>query len=533
VEQTLKLMQWPASVGRAPRERLLIAAFLIAGCIFLFMDGRTVPIILWDESRTAANALEMRSTGFSLVTTYEFRPDLWNTKPPLLIWLMTGSMSLFGPSEWAIRLPSALAAAGTLLCLILFVRRVTLSITTALLAAAMLLLSPGFFGEHGARTGDYDALLLFFVTAALQLSYFAIHRARPALKLLVAIGLVVALAGLTKTVSGFVPLAGAGLYLLATGRWVRLLSNWRRYAVAVVIGVAPLLIFYLAREAASPGYLAAAMHNDLGGRFTQPLTARVTGPSYYVTELFVGWFFAGPLLLLAPLAARCVSKRNRALLLWSLYVSAGTLAVYSASSTRLIHYVLPAFPWLATLAAISVRSAMERFVVTSWRGGNRQLAVAVMLALLLFTAQMTAKALHWRYEAFPNRQFPPQASYGEAFAELADRGIRAVTVVDPGIKVGDLSEYAPLVHVHKLFWLEKGFRATHVSKMPAAFTGPLLSCERRATDFWSHPHLERIGHCALLMPKRRDIAPIAALPLTGSQSDSTHRRPVRTLRRLG
>ena len=102
--------------------------------------------------------------GFGLVTTYGGAPDLWNTKPPLLIWLMTASLAVFGPSEWALRLPSMVAALGTVAILFWFVRRTTGSVATAALAAALLVLSPATFGEHSARTADYDAVLLFFVT---------------------------------------------------------------------------------------------------------------------------------------------------------------------------------------------------------------------------------------------------------------------------------------------------------------------------------------------------------------------------------
>jgi hypothetical protein len=79
----------------------------------MFIDLRPVPIVLWDESRLAVNALEMHLRGLSLVTTYEFSPDLWNTKPPLLIWLMQPGMAAFGPSEWTVRLPSLAAVTPT------------------------------------------------------------------------------------------------------------------------------------------------------------------------------------------------------------------------------------------------------------------------------------------------------------------------------------------------------------------------------------------------------------------------------------
>ena len=91
----------------------MAAAILSFTALFIGLDIAERPIALWDESRLAVNALEMRQRGFSLVTTYGFAPDLWNTKPPLLIWLQAGSIDLFGAREWAIRLPSLLAAVAT------------------------------------------------------------------------------------------------------------------------------------------------------------------------------------------------------------------------------------------------------------------------------------------------------------------------------------------------------------------------------------------------------------------------------------
>lgn len=160
---------WPAALS----WRGWSALFLCLAAVFLFADGLAAPLALKDESRNANNALDMAISGFSLVTTYDFRPDLWNTKPPLVIWLMSGSLRLFGFNEWALRLPSALAAMATLACTLWFVRKVTGSMGVALGSAILLLLSPGFFGEHGARTGDFDAVLLLFVTGGLQLLYFA------------------------------------------------------------------------------------------------------------------------------------------------------------------------------------------------------------------------------------------------------------------------------------------------------------------------------------------------------------------------
>lgn len=98
--------------ARSEHQTIVAGAVLLLACaVFMFVDRRVPPIILWDESRLAVNALEMHQRGWSLLTTYGFDPDLENTKPPLMIWLMNASVAIFGRSELALRLPSMAALA--------------------------------------------------------------------------------------------------------------------------------------------------------------------------------------------------------------------------------------------------------------------------------------------------------------------------------------------------------------------------------------------------------------------------------------
>ncbi|MBV9529158.1 glycosyltransferase family 39 protein [Sphingomonas sp.] len=481
---------------KATREHLSILLFLLASAIFLFADAKVPPIALPDEARNAINALEMHIRGFSLVTTFNFQPELWNTKPPLLIWLMAGSMDLFGPSELALRLPAALAGMGILCCTLLFVRRVTGSLATAIAAAAILLLSPGFFGEHGARTADFDGPLTFFVTAGLQLLFFTVHQARPGVRRMLAVGGLVATGALTKTIAAFIPVAGVLVYLVAVGRFGRVLSLWQRYAIAAVTAVTPLLIFYAAREAAGPGYLAAVIHNDILGRFNQALVEPTT-PIYYVRELFPGWFVAGPFLIAAPLAWAGCSSREKLLFLYSASIAVTALAVLSAASSRAVQYALPTFPWLGIIAVLTLRY-LGRFVVRAWRDRKAAEALVLGAALALACGQLTYRAATWRYERFPARQFYAQATYGDLFAALSAEGIRTVTVVDPGVIHLGRPGYTPMLRWNQLIWAEKGLKASHLYTMRAGLRGPLASCEPTVIRRWSGRGFQRIGSCALL-----------------------------------
>src|SRR5688572_1474649 len=94
--------------GRLGHYLLLGAA--AAALFFVNLGGPS----LWDvdEGRNATAAFEMQEAGRWVVPT--FNAELRVDKPPLLYWCQIAAYSLFGVNEFAARLPSALAALGTM-----------------------------------------------------------------------------------------------------------------------------------------------------------------------------------------------------------------------------------------------------------------------------------------------------------------------------------------------------------------------------------------------------------------------------------
>jgi 4-amino-4-deoxy-L-arabinose transferase-like glycosyltransferase len=70
------------------------------------IDLRAFGLTDLDEGFYASVAWEMRHSGDWRTPTFLGEP--WFEKPPLLYWLMVGSMRVFGENEFALRLPSAL-----------------------------------------------------------------------------------------------------------------------------------------------------------------------------------------------------------------------------------------------------------------------------------------------------------------------------------------------------------------------------------------------------------------------------------------
>ena len=97
--------------------KYMALAVLLAIPIFWHLD--TLPIRVWDEARLAINAYEMLNNGDLIVTHFNGKPDMWNTKPPLLIWIQALFMKILGVNELSVRMPSTIAAFLT--CIVLFI----------------------------------------------------------------------------------------------------------------------------------------------------------------------------------------------------------------------------------------------------------------------------------------------------------------------------------------------------------------------------------------------------------------------------
>jgi len=430
-------------------------AVLALSALFLGYDIGMRPIVLWDESRVVSNALEMSWSGFSLITSYGFKPDLWNTKPPLLIWLIAGCVRLFGPSEWVVRTPSLLAALGTTAMVMGFSWRLSHSRFVTLCAPILLVLSPGFFGAHAGQSADYEMLLCLFTTAYLLLLFKLLHQTRPKPGLVLLCGLLVAGACLTKGVAGVMPGVGVALYVVVRGRWPRLFRTpW--YALSGLLVAALVGGFYVLRERAAPGYWSGVMTYELGGRYLHGMKSHVEPPYFYLETIFAS-LALGPLLL-ALLAApwlRLPKMRSIAFLTYGGWVGATMLSVFSLSQTKIFWYMVPIYPILAIMLAILCDRALRLLKLS--RAGpldSRQLVVSVATALLAASEVWTKSV------ALPPVEDLPQGRYGEVFAELNKAGIHWVRAIDGGVvNDDDLIDYTPQLHLYALAW---GGRGMHV-----------------------------------------------------------------------
>lgn len=311
------------------RERLLL---LLVPAVLLLLNLGGAPLFDVDEGAFSEATREMFERGDFLSTWLNGEPRF--DKPILIYWLQAIPVGLFGVSEWAFRLPSALAAA--LWCAVIgnfawprFGRE------TAHLAALVAATSLGMFVIGRAATAD--ALLNLLLALALTDAWRHLESgARTPLRRMY---LWIALGVLTK---GPIALAIPGAVTLA---YCASRGDFRAWLRAAFDPVGWLILVAVA----APWYAAAlSIHGQafIDGFIMKHNVGRFSGPMEGHGGSLFYYLIIVPILLLpwmAPLFRAVGQLRNdsadplrRFLWIWFGFV----LVFFSLSGTKLPHYAL-------------------------------------------------------------------------------------------------------------------------------------------------------------------------------------------------
>jgi 4-amino-4-deoxy-L-arabinose transferase-like glycosyltransferase len=310
-----------------------------------------MPLLDRDEPRFAEATREMRQSGNIVVPTFNNEPRY--AKPPLIYWCQAISFTLFGENAFAARLPSLLATAVT--AWLLFVWCVRLgSVEIGFSAAVSYALC--FQALQQGRVATADAALIFFMTLTafagwkLMASPPVSHSTRNYFwDSMLALGF----AGgfLAKGPEAFLPLLP-----LLYGAWGMRKNLVAEIVVDFVIGVAIVLFWAIPAYVETHGdYWKVGLGHDVidrmaGGDF-QGHGASTIG--WYLLGLFyyllLFWLSA------LPWSPLLVTQRKKLFGGWKpdaidlyLLLNAGLIfLVFTFMVTKLPHYTLPAFPFLA------------------------------------------------------------------------------------------------------------------------------------------------------------------------------------------
>jgi 4-amino-4-deoxy-L-arabinose transferase-like glycosyltransferase len=397
------------TTDRSHHALILLALLILSGLLFFWGLG-DMGLTDQDEGRNAEAGREMFESGDRLTPT--FNGELRVAKPVFLYWVMEQSYRLFGVNEFAARFPSAFFSVGLVLIHYLFLA-LQGNRTVALFGGLMLLLNLEILGL--GRMALTDSVLIFFTTASLYGFWLGLHGAEGLRRWIWVFYIGMALATLTKGPVGFaVPLIAAVLYLTWTRRWS---EYWRKG-----FPLAGLLLFILL---AAPWYAAMfIVHGDAYatgakvhtiGRFLSPMEGHYGTIFFYFPVLLIGffpWSALLPLPLYQTLKEWYFIRRVRAhpgpagtseLDLFAALWVVGVFIFFTASSTRLPHYIGPLFPAAALLTASYWSRCLQD---PTTKGIRASIHLMMGLGYLLAIGFACLPTLYTTYASKMLREFP-------------------------------------------------------------------------------------------------------------------------------
>lgn len=510
------------------KKYILFGLFLLICYFPLFLHLDTLSLRLWDESRQAVNALEMALNGNFLLTYFDGHLEIWNTKPPLLIWMQVFFMKIVGYNELAVRLPSALAGLATVLLFFLYAHKVLKNKLLGYVFGLLLVTTHAYINRHGTRTGDYDAMLTLWENMYLLsfLTYtFATDLHKKTLLLwLSALGLV--LAFLTKGIAGFFFLPALAIYALITGQLKDLLQSKHFYLVALTV-FSIVVGYYFVKECVNPGYLTLVQKNELGGRFLDTLEGNQGGWFYYISDLYhhnrLGyWFFFLPL----GLFLGCLKKgKTRLTILLILLNSLIVCLVLSLSATKLNWYLLPLYPLFIFVAAIGVTALIKglRSILQAQEISKKSIDIATILFLfaLLFSP----------YRAIIDRVYHPKDNQWQ-WQQTQYRDFMKKTTQYPHYTILTADYNGHVIFYKKIYNdTKKGYNVSSLmmdnfliekengsveNNLPFVPSSKVMICEQRVQDTFAQHYeykiLEKWKECVLLEVQAKNKPTLLKIP---------------------
>jgi len=370
---------------------VILIALVIIG-IYMFMNTCTT---LWDrdEPEYAQVVLEMVESGNYLVPT--INSQVWLEKPPLIYWMMSIPVRIFGPTEFACRFFSAVGVGIT--CLLTFIIGRKLVGTEAglwtmpILASNLLILVVG-------TAAITDALLLPFIVAVMVIFITSAKSGMSYIHIIL-MGCVLGLGLLTKGPIGLIPMPAIAA-ILFFDRKNR--NNTRQYiwriALSLAIGAVVFIAWAIPVNTITNGeFFRVFVGRDIINRAVRPMESH--GGSfllflpYYLIVIVIGffpWTLHLPGAFSAVIGARVGGKYGRVYLLsWII----PCVILMTIAATKLPHYIIFIWPALSLAVAGTISAAKKNQLIPRdiawlrrgvWFFGPQALIMALFLMIAPF-----------------------------------------------------------------------------------------------------------------------------------------------------
>lgn len=332
-----------------------------------------------DEGRYGDISRAMLQSGDWLVPRINGLPFLH--KPPLLHWISSALMEVFGVHVWVLRLVPALAGILMLIGLFWFLKKYY---NEQIAQLSVIILSTNFLFFGSSQYVNHDLLVACWIS--LTVFFFADYTLSGKKNILFLGYIVCALGFLTK---GLIAVLIPGMvilpWVLMTGQWKKIPSLLHPLGLLIFIVIAMPWIYLVQQK--YPVFLHYFFIDQQFNRFSSDDFNNKQPWSFYLVCLFISslpWLFAAKFKFSSQLFKQQLGKPVFILILWW-FIS--VTAFFSIPPSKLVGYILPAIAPFTILIAIMLDSVLAQHKISRvqvWAPTVFVLIFSIFFAVLPF-----------------------------------------------------------------------------------------------------------------------------------------------------
>ncbi|MCR4334190.1 MAG: glycosyltransferase family 39 protein [Patescibacteria group bacterium] len=331
---------------------IFFVILILGSFLAFFMLGHN-PLIDNDEAFYAQVVKESVQNGNYITLTQS--GNNWFDKPPLIFWMDTVLVKIFGFSEFILRFPSSLLL---IFCLILVygcAYEITGKKRVAILSM-LILLTTGLFLEAGRQLR-----LDVPVTAFILFSFYSFLRGLRQPRWFMGIGVGIGLGIMTKSVIGFFSIPAIILCSLFFKKWNYLRD--RNFYFGLLLGGIIGLPWHIYEWLKYPiEFSNLYIMKFIFVRIQENILGGVSTNAVYVMNLinyYEPWFIIFFVCLIGIFIAMKKYKQMFRVHLLFLSIIICLSFVFFISSTKLLYYFIPIYPFVAIFIALSFDSFLS------------------------------------------------------------------------------------------------------------------------------------------------------------------------------